>query len=99
MKIVYSKEFIKKSKKITGKNLENLKNTIKEIKKADSIEEIKNYKKIIGYKNSYRIRVGNLRIFFLIEYRTYKNVVFFQYILNRGEAYSKKYMKNLRKLD
>ncbi len=98
MNIEYSKAFVKKAKKIAGKELNSLRSVIKDVQKASSVTELSNCKKLVGYKNSYRIRIGDIRLFFtLMVYIDKNDTVIFQYLLNRGEAYSKKYLSNMRK--
>lgn len=55
MKVEYSKEFIKSVRKLSGKILESVRNTIQEVIDAPSIEYITNCKKLTNYKSVYRI--------------------------------------------
>lgn len=66
MKVKYSKMFIKTSRKFSGKSLANLKDMISNVKEAEDLSDIKNCKKLTGFKNVYRIRCGSYRAFFLI---------------------------------
>ncbi len=97
MKVEYSKEFIKSVRKLSGKILESVRKTIQEVIDAPSIEYITNCKKLTNYKSVYRIRIGNYRVFFI--FQVTNNVVIFEYLYSRGEAYSKKSKENLRRKD
>ncbi|MBS9775720.1 MAG: hypothetical protein KGV57_01350 [Fusobacterium sp.] len=99
MIVKFSKEFVKKSKKISPQDLASIRNVILEVKGASSVEELKQCKKLVGYKNSYRIRVRDLRLFFTLMIYVEDNEVVFQYLLNRGEAYSKKYLQKMKNRD
>ena len=97
MKIRISKEFEKSARKLSGKYKESLKKTILEIKSAKTIDEINNCKKLIGYNTIFRIRMGDYRIFFLLE--IIEETIFLKYLVQRGEAYGKAYQSKLRKED
>lgn len=97
MKVEYSKEFIKSVRKLSGKILESVRKTIQEVIDAPSIEYITNCKKLTNYKSVYRIIIGNYRVFFI--FQVTNNVVIFEYLYSRGEAYSKKSKENLRRKD
>lgn len=97
MKVEYSKEFIKSVRKLSGKILESVRKTIQEVIDAPSIEYITNCKKLTNYKSVYRIRIGDYRVFFI--FQVTNNVVIFEYLYSRGEAYSKKSKENLRRKD
>ena len=64
-----SKEFEKSAKKLSGKYKESLLLIIKEIKAATSVFEISDCKKLTGFDNIFRIRMGDYRLFFYIEIR------------------------------
>jgi mRNA-degrading endonuclease RelE of RelBE toxin-antitoxin system len=97
MKIKVSKEFEKSAKKLSGKYKESLKDMIAEIKSAGLVDEISDCKKLIGYHNIYRIRLGDYRTFFLLE--VIDQTVYIKYLVSRGEAYSKKYEQKLKESD
>jgi mRNA interferase RelE/StbE len=65
------------------KLLQEVENTIENVKKVASILEIINLKKLKGYKNNYRIRIGDYRIGLFIE----KNKVVFSRFLHRKDIY------------
>ena len=94
MNLKISKEFEKSAKKLSGKYKESLKNVILEIRAAQSVGDIGNCKKLIGYNSVYRIRLGDYRAFFLLE--IVGQTVFLKYLVSRGEAYSKEYQERLR---
>jgi len=97
MNIKISKEFEKSAKKLTGKYKESLKNTILEIRAAQSVGDIGNCRKLIGYNSVYRIRLGDYRMFFLLE--IVGQTVFLKYLVSRGEAYNKGYKDKLKLYD
>ena len=97
MNIKISKEFEKAAKKLSGKYKESLKNTILEIRAAQSVVEIGNCRKLVGYNSVYRIRLGDYRMFFLLE--IVEQTVFLKYLVSRGDAYNKEYQEKLRQND
>jgi mRNA-degrading endonuclease RelE of RelBE toxin-antitoxin system len=97
MKINISKEFEKSAKKLSGKYKESLKNVILEIRAAQSVDDIGNCKKLIGYNSVYRIQLGNYRMFFLLE--IVEKSVLLKYLVSRGEAYSKQNKERLKLYD
>lgn len=99
MKVIFSSTFIKASRKLSGKMLESLKRTIIEVKTADSIKDITDCKKLVGYRRIYRIRIGDNRAFFTLEIEVREDAVFFQYLVSRGEAYGKKMEQSLKRID
>lgn len=71
MQVIYLKAFSKDIDKLKNKQVsKSLLNIISEIKKADNIQEINNLVKLEGYKNAYRIRIGEFRIGVFIEGKT-----------------------------
>ena len=99
MKIKYSKDFEKSVRKLSGKTLNSVKNTILEVKNATGLDEITDCKKLVGYDNVYRIRIGSLRAFLSFHIQIIDDYVFFKYVVPRGEAYDKKYKEKLREDD
>lgn len=59
-----------------------LSKTIEEIKSANSISEIRNIKKIQGFRSAYRVRIGDYRLGLFLT----GNTIEFR-ILNRKEIY------------
>lgn len=99
MKVEYSKSFEKSVRKLSGKILDAVRNVIKEVKQADDIKQITDCKYLVGYKNVYRIRIGDYRAFFTFHIEIIDDVVFFEYFVSRGEAYGKKMEKSLKRID
>lgn len=84
MNIKIDRVFDKDVDKINNKLLlQKLQDSMKEIKKAESIHEIKHLKKMEGYQFFYRIRIGDYRIGVRIE----KDTVFFIHFRNRKDIY------------
>ena len=99
MKVEYSKEFEKAVKKLSGKMLDSVRRVIKEVKQVDDIKEITDCKKLIGYRNIYRIRIGDYRAIFSFHIEIIDDVVKFKYLVSRGEAYEKKVKTELKRID
>lgn len=99
MKVEYSPSFIKSSKKLSGKILESLKRVIIEVKTAKDIKDITDCKKLIGYRRIYRIRIGDYRAIFSLQFEIVGDKIVFQYLVSRGEAYGKKIKTELKRLD
>lgn len=99
MRVEFSKPFIKAASKLSGKIKEALRNVIREVECANSLDEITDCKKLVSFNYVYRIRVGGYRAFFIFHLQIKDDVVLFQYLLSRGEAYNKKNEENLRKKD
>jgi len=59
-------KFVKAVKKLSGKMLDSVKETILEIRKAENIGQLKNCEKLVGYKNIYRLRIDDFRAFFFL---------------------------------
>jgi len=97
MNIKVSKEFEKSARKLSEKYKKSLKDVILEIRAAQSAGDIGNCKKLIGYNSIHRIRLGDYRVFFLLE--IVELTVFLKYLVNRGEAYSKEYQEKLKLSD
>lgn len=63
MKIIYLKSFLKDISKIKDpKTARNIEQIISNLKKADSLEELNNVKKLKGFSIAYRIKTGNYRM-------------------------------------
>lgn len=99
MRIKISKDFQKSVDRLSGKVLNSIIDTLREVKQATSLEEINNCKKLIDYDNVYRIRIGSYRAFFIFHIQIIDDTVSFLYLIPRGEAYSKKTKVNLRRKD
>mgnify|MGYP006305278891 CR=1 FL=1 len=99
MKVEYSKAFVKAVKKLSGKMLDSVKTTIIETKKAENVSQLTNCEKLVGFKNIYRLRIGDLRAFFFLRIKSDGDTVIFEYLVPRGHAYDKKMQTNLKKKD
>jgi mRNA interferase RelE/StbE len=99
MKVGYSKRFEKAVRKLSGKTLDSVRQVIMEVKEARQISDITDCKKLVGYENIYRIRIGDYRAFFTYHIRIVDDTVFFEYIVSRGEAYDKKMQTKFKRID
>lgn len=99
MKVEYSKVFIKTVNKLSGKQRDSVRDAIAEVKKAQGLEEITDCIRMVGYQTVYRIRIGGYRAFFTFHVEIVDDVVRFQYLVSRGQAYTKKIEKELKRLD
>ena len=99
MNVEYSKDFEKSVKKLSGKMLGSIRKVITEVKNAENIKEITDCKKLVGYRNVYRIRIGDYRAFFTFHIEIVNDTVIFRYIVSRGEAYAKKMDESLKRID
>lgn len=95
MNIQYSKAFIKSAQKLTGKYKIALSRKIEEVKNVPNVEKLTECKKLEGFEHTYRIRMGSYRAFFILV--IVNNTVCFEYLVSRGEAYNKEYLKSLGK--
>jgi mRNA interferase RelE/StbE len=84
MQVLFTKQFEKEIRVIRDKKLaQHIEDAILNVKSAESVSQIHNLKKLSGYKNSYRIRIGEYRIGV---YVTGDSVVFSRF-LHRKEIY------------
>jgi len=66
MKIVIKGSFVRDAKKLSAEVQLEIRDILLELERINSLSQIKNLKKMTGYKNAYRIRLGNYRIGFLM---------------------------------
>lgn len=99
MKVDYSKSFLKAVDKLSGKQLDSVLDVIREVKRAQGIEDITDCTRLVGYHTVYRIRIGSYRAFFTFHVEIVDDTVMFQYLVSRGQAYTKKVEKQLKRLD
>jgi len=84
MKFEIKKSFLKDLKKLNDKRLaEEIKNLFDIIEKAENLQEIPNVKKLKGFEEFYRIRIGKYRV----GIRYNNNEVTFIRILLRKDIY------------
>lgn len=77
MEIVYSKPAIKAISRMDTPTKQRLKSAIEKLPSGD-------VRKMVGYTNTYRLRVGNLRVLFEMQ----EDIIILN-ILPRGDAYKK----------
>lgn len=99
MRVKYSKSFEKAIEKLSGKQLVSVLDVIKEVKAAQGIEDITDCTRLVGYHTVYRIRIGSYRVFFTFHVEIVNDEVYFRYLVSRGQAYTKKIEKELKRLD
>lgn len=99
MTVKYSKSFEKAVRKLSGKMLESVRRVILEVKAASGLQDLTDCKKLVGYVNVYRIRIGDYRAFFTLHIEIIDNVVCFEYLVSRGAAYNKSMQQKLKILD
>lgn len=56
--------------------------------RASELSEITNLKKLVSYDNVYRIRIGSRRAFFTFHIEIIDDIIFFRYLVARGQAYN-----------
>ncbi len=68
MKVEYLKQFSKDLLKVKDESLkEDLFSIIIVLKNAETLNELSNVKKLKGYQNAYRIRIGKYRLGFYFD--------------------------------
>ena len=71
MKTVFLHQFYKDLEQISGqKTVDEIRSSIRNVEEASSMQEIRNLKKLKGYKNVFRIKIGDFRIGLFIENKT-----------------------------
>jgi mRNA interferase RelE/StbE len=86
MKVEFKKSFLKELQKLRNKGLKNsIADCIVQVESANSISQIKNIKKLAGFDDYYRIRIGDYRIGLKIE----NNTVYFVVFEHRKDIYKK----------
>jgi len=84
MKTAFKSSFLKAIKKIRNEQIKSdIADVIENVEKATEIKSIDNIKKLKGFKDCYRIRIGNYRIGLKIV----NNIVFFVDIDHRKDIY------------
>jgi mRNA interferase RelE/StbE len=86
MRVVFDKSFIKSIRKIKDPAIKKkLEEVLTNVELAETIRQIPNLKKMQGFDNYYRIRLGDYRIGFEIEA---KDIVRFIIIAHRQHIYN-----------
>ncbi len=84
MKTEFLKRFEKDIDNISLQSVrEEVMKVIKNVEDSSNISGLKGLKKLSGYKNAYRIKMGNYRIGIFIE----KNIVEFARVVHRKDIY------------
>jgi mRNA interferase RelE/StbE len=84
MKTEFLKQFYKDLNKITLQStLNDILSSVKNVETATTLANIKNFKKLKGYKNAYRIKIGDYRIGVFVE----NDIVEFARIVHRKDIY------------
>jgi len=84
MEIKIDKSFQKDTRRIKDKHvLQRITNTIANVQRAKTLEDIKNLKKIQGAQSMYRIRIGDYRLGIIVS----NNTVEFIRCLHRKDIY------------
>ena len=99
MIVDYSKVFERTVRKLSGKRLESVRDTIRQVKQAQKLTDITNCIKMVDHDYIYRIRIGNYRAFFNFHVEIKDGIVRFLYLIPRGQAYDKSAQKNLKRSD
>ena len=85
MIVEFDKSFFKSLSKIKNNSLLNkIKEVVIEIEESKNLKTIRNVKKLYGYKNYYRVRIGDYRLGFET---IYTNTVRLIIIKHRKEIY------------
>jgi mRNA-degrading endonuclease RelE of RelBE toxin-antitoxin system len=95
MNVEYSRQFFKAAQKLTGKYRVSLKKIICEVKLAGNFHEVPGCKKLVTFRDHYRIKMGDYRLIILLIVK--ENSAVFELLVSRGEVYNKENEKQLRK--
>ena len=99
MNVDFSKDFIKTVRKLSGKQRQSVADVIEEVQEANQLKDITDCKKLTSYSNIYRIRIGSYRAFITLHIEIVGDTVRFEYLVSRGQAYSKKMENELKRID
>lgn len=99
MKFKFSKEFDKALKRLNGKEARSAMAMIEEVIDANSIVQITGCRKLVGYDNVYRIRVGSPAPFFTILIEIVDDTATFRYLVPRGPVGDKRMQGLFRATD
>ena len=99
MKYRLSKAFEKSLLQLSGKELQSALDMLEKVESKERIEDIPDCIKLKSFNNVYRIKLGSRRAFFTFHVEIIENVLFFRYLINRGQAYDKAMEQKLRQID
>ena len=86
MKVAFKGSFLKSVKKMKDQKLKNaIAEYIQQIETTDNLTKIKNLKKLQGFANYYRVRIGDYRIGIELQ----GEVVYFAAFAHRKDIYGK----------
>ena len=84
MEVEFLSKFNKDLSKITSRSIKGqIKQVIQDVESANSVRSVPQIKKLKGFKNAYRIRIGDYRIGLFIEGKTAE----FARVIHRREIY------------
>ncbi|TLU99134.1 type II toxin-antitoxin system RelE family toxin [Dyadobacter luticola] len=83
MRYEYTRAFIRDTKKLPEDIRADIKAIIEQVNLAAGLVEIGNLKKMKGFSNAYRVRIGDYRIGIFLE----EDTVIFARVLHRKEVY------------
>ena len=84
MKTEFLKQFIRDTGKLTSQNVrDEVIRAIQNVEDSGSTKDIRGLKRLSGYKNAYRIKIGEFRIGVFIE----KGNVEFARVIHRKDIY------------
>ncbi|MDX9743505.1 MAG: type II toxin-antitoxin system RelE/ParE family toxin [Arcobacteraceae bacterium] len=83
MKIEIRDSFLKDIKKLSKENKQKIEIIFSELENAHFLTDVKNIKKLQGFKAFYRVRVGDYRLGFAYE----DDVIILLHFLHRKEIY------------
>jgi mRNA interferase RelE/StbE len=87
MELEFDRSFEKALEKIKDKKLfDSIKNLLNQCEEASALKNLKNVRKIVGYSNYYRIKVGEYRVG--IQFLK-PNTIRFVTVLHRRDIYKK----------
>lgn len=99
MRYKLTKAFGKSMERLNGKELRSVLAVLDEVERAKSLADISDCKKMTNYTNVYRIRIGGNRAFFTFHIEIVEDILFFRYLVARGQAYNKAMQAALREAD
>ncbi|WP_425393093.1 type II toxin-antitoxin system RelE family toxin [Ekhidna sp.] len=84
MKVDFRSSFLKDINRLKDRKVRRkIDQLLDQVKSCKSIEEVSNLKKLKGYQNFYRVRIGNYRIGIVVN----NDTLVFTRVLHRKEIY------------